>query len=218
MDARTHQFEKNSQILMKYLPAPAVPVMARWIVDYDFKLRITRERNSRYGDYSAPRAGRNHLITINHNLNPYAFLITLVHEVAHLVTYNQHHDRVNPHGGEWKANFRELMQPFLTTDIFPLEVFSALRRYLANPAASSCTDAQLFRTLRLHDNDTSRLLLEYLPAGSMFLFNGHRLFRKGAKIRTRFRCTEVHTGHVYLFNALAEVEPFEGNEAIGKAS
>ena len=65
---------------------------------------FTSERNSRYGDYTAPRNGQNHLITVNHNLNKYAFLITLVHEVAHLVTYNNHRHRVSPHGGEWKPS------------------------------------------------------------------------------------------------------------------
>src|SRR5688572_24707916 len=51
VDLREQQYGKNSQILAKYIPEGAVPLMARWIVDYDFKLKITRERNSRLGDY-----------------------------------------------------------------------------------------------------------------------------------------------------------------------
>jgi SprT protein len=218
IEPRELQFHKNCEILKKYIPEGAIALMARWIVDYDFKLRIARERNSRLGDYTSPRAGSNHIITINHNLNKFAFLITLVHEVAHLVTYNQHKDSVNPHGKEWKVNFRELMQPFLSTDIFPLEVFSALRRYLQNPAASSCTDVQLLRTLKLHDQDSRTVFLEYLPENSVFLFNNHRLFRKGPRLRKRFKCTEVLTGHTYLFSPLAEVELFEGGQAMNVAS
>ena len=212
VDLREHQYRKNSGILMKYIPEPAVTLIARWIVEFDFKLKITRERNSRLGDYTAPRNGSNHTITINHNLNKYAFLITLVHEVAHLQTYNQHKDNVNPHGEEWKANFRGLMQPFLNTEIFPLEVFSALRRYLNNPAASSCSDANLLKTLKLHDENGSTVFLEYLPENSIFIFNGSRIFRKGAKLRKRYKCTELHTGNIYLFNQLAEVELFNEGE------
>lgn len=212
MDWRAVQFQKNSEILRKYLPEPCVEQIARWIVEYDFKLKIKRERSTRLGDYTSPRNGQNHLITINHNLNKYAFLITLVHEIAHLVTFNQYKDRVNPHGAEWKQNFRVLMQPFLTTDIFPLEVFAALRRYMQNPAASSCSDHQLLRTLKLHDDDNNSLFLEHLPSGSLFLFNGSRVFQKGPKIRTRYRCKEISSGAIYLFNALAEVEAFETNE------
>jgi hypothetical protein len=178
-------------------------------VEYDFKLRITRERNSRYGDYTAPRNGGNHLITVNHNLNRYAFLITLVHEIAHLVTYVDFRNTVNPHGREWKDNFRRLMQPFLTTDIFPLEVFAALRSYLRNPAASSCTDPHLLKTLKLHDPETDKVFLEYLPHGTVFLYNNARIFVKKEKLRKRFKCVEVGSGQIYLFDPLAEVALFE---------
>lgn len=213
MDPLEAQFRRNSEILRKYIPDPCVPVIARWIVEYDFKLRITRERTSRYGDYTAPRNGYNHVITVNHNLNRYAFLITLVHEVAHLVTFNAHGHRVNPHGAEWKKNYRLLMEPFMSTDIFPVEVFSALRSYMMNPAASSCTDARLLKTLRLHDPDSGKVFLEYLPHGAVFLYNGSRLFMKQEKLRKRFRCLEMASGQVYLFDALAEVERFESDTA-----
>ncbi|MBL7930986.1 MAG: SprT-like domain-containing protein [Bacteroidia bacterium] len=196
-------------MLRKYLPEPCVPLIAEWIITYDFKLKIKKERSSRLGDYTAPHGGLNHTITINHNLNKYAFLITLVHEVAHLVTYNQHKNSVNPHGKEWKHNFKVLIQPFLNTDIFPLEVFSALRSYMQNPAASSCSDTQLLRSLKLHDENSDRIFLEYLPHNSVFLYNGSRVFRKGEKIRKRFKCIEISTNSVYLFDPLAEVELFD---------
>jgi SprT protein len=211
VDLRAIQYQRNSEILKKYLPEQSVPLIAEWIVKYDFKLKIKKERNSRLGDYTSPRNGQNHLITINHNLNRYAFLITLVHEIAHLVTYNQHKDNVNPHGKEWKQNFRELIQPFLNTDIFPVEVFSALRKYMMNPAASSCSDVQLLKTLKLHDENSETVFLEYLPANAVFLYNGSRVFKKGERIRKRFKCIEISTGAIYLFNPLAEVEVFEPN-------
>jgi SprT protein len=213
VDLRAVQYQKNSDILRKYLPELAVPLMAEWIVRYDFKLKITRERSTRLGDYTSPQNGGNHTITINHNLNPFAFLITLVHEVAHLVTYNEHRNRVNPHGQEWKQNFRTLMQPFLTTDIFPLEVFAALRKYMNNPAAASCTDLQLLRTLKLHDADSGTVFLEHLPPDSVFLYNGSRVFQKGERVRKRYKCRELSSGAIYLFNPLAEVEVFDQSTA-----
>lgn len=208
MQSREAQFRRNSEILKKYIPENTVAIIAGWIVEYDFKLKIKKERSTRLGDYTPPRNGLNHLITINHNLNKYAFLITLVHEVAHLLTYNRHGEGVYPHGTEWKANFRLLMQNFLNTEVFPLEVFSALRQYMNNPAASSCSDETLLKTLKLHD-DSSALFLDYLPVNSVFLYNGSRLFRKGEKVRKRIRCIELQSGQVYLFHALTEVEVFE---------
>lgn len=209
MDLREVQYQKNSEILKKYLPEQSVPVIAEWIVRFDFKLKIKKERSTRLGDYTSPRDGLNHLITINHNLNKFSFLITLVHEVAHLATYNQYKNTVNPHGKEWKQNFQQLIQPFLTTDIFPLEVFAALRRYMQNPAASSCSDVQLLRTLKLHDEKSDAVFLEYLPYNAVFLYNGSRVFQKGERVRKRFKCTEISSGAVYLFNPLTEVEIFE---------
>lgn len=213
MDLRAIQYQKNSEILKKYLPEQCVALIARWIVELDFKLKIKRERSTRLGDYTAPHNGLNHTITINHNLNKYSFLITLVHEIAHLVTYNQYKNSVLPHGKEWKKNFQELMQPFLTTDIFPLEVFAALRDYLKNPAATSCTDVKLLRVLKLHDEDTGLLFLERLPNDSLFLYNGNKIFRKGEKIRKRIKCVEIKSGAVYLFNPLTEVHVFESTSA-----
>jgi SprT protein len=209
MDLRAVQYQKNSEILKKYLPEQSVALIAEWIIRFDFKLKIKKERSTRLGDYTSPRNGMNHVITINHNLNKFSFLITLVHEVAHLVTYNQHRNTVNPHGKEWKQNFQQLIQPFLNTDIFPLEVFAALRRYMQNPAASSCSDVQLLRTLKLHDEKSDSVFLEYLPFNAVFLYNGSRVFRKGERIRKRFKCIEISSGAVYLFNPLTEVEIFE---------
>ena len=214
MDQRAVQYQKNSEILKKYLPEQSVVIIAEWIIHYDFKLKIKKERSTRLGDYTSPRNGLNHTITINHNLNKFSFLITLVHEVAHLVTYNQHNNSVNPHGREWKQNFKALIDPFLNTDVFPLEVFAALRRYMQNPAASSCTDLTLLKTLKFHDDKSASVFIEYLPHNALFLYNGSRIFQKGERVRKRFKCREISSGSVYLFNPLTEVEVFE--QAIGQ--
>jgi SprT protein len=212
VDLRAVQYQRNSEILKKYLPEETVVLISEWIIEFDFKLKITKERKTRLGDYTSPRGDLNHTITINYNLNKYAFLITLVHEVAHLVTFNEHKNSVNPHGTEWKRNFQKLMQPFLTPDIFPLEVFAALRKYLQNPAASSCSDIHLLRTLKLHDEDTSTIFLEHLPIHTVFLYNGSRVFKKGERIRKRYKCVEIKSGVVFLFNPITEVEIFDAQQ------
>lgn len=209
MDLRAVQYQRNSEILKKYLPEQSVEIISSWIIKFDFKLKITKDRKTRLGDYMPPHNGLNHTITINYNLNKYAFLITLVHEVAHLVTFNEFKNTVNPHGTEWKKNFQKLIQPFLNTDIFPLEVFAALRKYIQNPAASSCSDVQLLRTLKLHDENNNSIFIEHLEPNTLFLYNGSRIFKKGERIRKRFKCIEINSGSVYLFNPLTEVELFD---------
>ena len=209
MTAREMQFRKNCDVLRKYIPEGAVETIADWIVSYDFKLKIKKERSTKLGDYTSPMNGMNHVITVNHNLNKYSFLVTLVHEVAHLCTFNKFKNIVAPHGQEWKHEFKVLMQPFLVPEIFPIDVLYAIKKYLQNPAASSCTDTQLLRTLKLYDENSQHVFLEYLPYKSVFLYNGNKVFEKGERIRKRFRCIEIATGTVYLFNPLTEVELFE---------
>lgn len=208
MTLREQQVARNSEILKKYIPEFAVPTIAQWIIELDFKLKITKERSTKLGDYTSPHNGLNHTITINHNLNQYSFFITLVHEIAHLKTYQQYKNRVAPHGQEWKQSFRELMIPFLNTEDLPLDILYALRKYLQNPAATSCSDVTLMRTLKLYDetsHENLAVLLERLPYNSHFIFNG-RVFEKGEQLRKRFRCKEIGTQAIYLFSPLAEVE------------
>jgi hypothetical protein len=204
-----NQESRNSSILAKYIPEKAVPTIAKWIVELDFKLKIKKERSTKFGDWRAPHNGSNHQITINYNLNKYAFLVTLVHEIAHLTTWNKHRHHVLPHGSEWKQEFKIMMQPFLDSEIFPVELLYALRKYLNNPAASSCTDKNLYRALRLYDeNPGAGIYVEKLPLRTVFLFEG-KLFEKGPRIRTRYECKEVKTGRTFFFNPLAEVEIFD---------
>lgn len=195
-----------SKQLSKYLPAQAAPVISRWINDSRCLFRISRSRTSKFGDYRPPYNGQGHRISINHNLNPYAFLITTVHEFAHLKTWNAYRHGVKPHGSEWKASFRQLMLPFIQSAIFPADIQLALVKYMDNPAASSCTDLQLFRILKQHDHKTEHAdTVEMLPENAMFTLKNGRVFQKKEKIRKRYRCIEVKTQRVYLFSPIAEV-------------
>jgi len=199
------QLERNQSILHKYIPEKAVPVISEWIYKFDFKLKIKKSRASKYGDYRPPVNGQNHQITVNYDMNKYAFLITLVHEVAHLTNWNRHRDTVKPHGEEWKLHYKMLMQQFLHPEVFPADVIAALRKYMSNPAASSCTDINLQRVLKRYDDRQSTVLLEDVKEGATFVYNGTRHFVKGEQVRKRFKCKEVKTNRLYLFNPLTEV-------------
>lgn len=204
------QLERNSSILKKYIPEQAVYPIANWIIQFDFKLKIKRGRATKYGDYRQPVKSLNHRITINHDLNKFAFLITLVHEIAHLVNWNKYKNAVKPHGPEWKQEFKLLMRHFMSETVFPADILHALTQYMQNPAASSCSDAHLMRTLKKYDNKPDVILLEQLSLNTVFKTSTDRYFIKGEKRRTRFLCRELRTKRDYLFSALAEVYSAEG--------
>lgn len=158
------------------------------------------------GDYRPPFKGANHRISVNYDLNTYGFLITTVHEFAHLLTWNENKGTVKPHGEEWKANFKKMMQPFFEMNIFPDDLHRAIEKYLMNPAASSCSDLNMFRAIQIYNKDSGSRLVESLPADTHFMLKD-RTFKKGQKLRKRYSCLEISTGRIYLFHPMAEVFP-----------
>ncbi len=196
--------------LYPYLPKESVDTIYQWLKDYNVSFRITKKRASKLGDYRSPFKEQGHRISINGDLNPYSFLITTVHEFAHLVTWEQHKHKVKPHGLEWKNSFKKLMDPFLADTIFPDDVKSALVGYMNNPAAASCTDLNLMKVLRKYDKKDSTLItVEELEPNAKFLLGTKRVFVKGNRIRKRYKCMELSTKRYYLFNPLAEVKKLE---------
>jgi SprT protein len=197
-------------VLAKYIPQEAIAVCTRWIVSRNIHLKISAVRTTKLGDYRPLERGKGHRITVNHDLNPYSFLITFTHEVAHLhsfLKYGAYHD---PHGREWKQEFKVLMGHFLAMRIFPEELEMVLQRHLDNPPSSSCHDPELMKALKLYDPPSEIRVyhLEELPHGSRFRLHGEKSrlsFTKGLKNRTRFRCTELESGRDYLVSAIAEV-------------
>jgi hypothetical protein len=200
------QLDRNIAVLNKYIAPDASAILAQWIYVYDFKLKIKKSRATKLGDYRPPAENENHTITINNDLNKHAFLITFVHEIAHLVNWEKNKNRVSPHGEEWKEEFKRLMQPFFQLNIFPDDVSIALRNYMQNPAASSCSDLDLQRVLKKYDSSGTGILLESIPLNSLFKSGKGKIYKKLEKQRTRFLCVEIETGKKYLFSPVAEIE------------
>lgn len=206
-----------SKQLSQYMPEAAAPIISAWINDTGCRFRISRSRKTKLGDYIAPFRGGPHKISVNHDLNPYAFLITTIHEFAHLQTWQQYKQRVKPHGQEWKQHYKELMQPFLHLRIFPPDILEAIIRYMENPAASSCTDIHLYRVLRRYDaSDIEQQTIESIPANSIFALQNGRVFQKGEKLRKRYKCRELSTNRTYLIHPIAEVVLLTDTEDIPK--
>lgn len=200
--------DRKVKILTEYMPEKAALLIAEWIDKYKCEFKITKSRESKFGDYRAPYQGAGHRISVNHNLNRYAFLITTVHEFAHLLTYNQWKSRVKPHGTEWKNNFKRMMIPFFEMTIFPLDIEKALAKYLKNPAASSCTDQGLFSVLKKYDvkQDSEYVNISEITENQIFEIKTGRKFKKLTRNRTRYKCLEISTGKIYLFSPAAEVK------------
>lgn len=215
--APSHLEEKIRSVLGPRLPDAAVDDVVEQILENPVSLKIVRQRTSKSGDFRAAHKHEPSRITVNGNLNPYAFLITLVHELAHHHVNLDHLQKLKkftlrrktrplPHGNEWKNKFRLLMEPYLNQEVFPMDVLPVLSRYLENPKASSSVDHKLSKVLGKYDPPDETVRLEELPFDAVFTLHGRRFFQKKEKIRTRYRCICMQTKRIYLVSAGAPVE------------
>jgi hypothetical protein len=192
--------------LEDFLPKGSYPLIEPFLLQYNIHLTITRSRKTILGDYRNAVAGKSHRITVNGNLNRYSFLITLLHELAHLVTYIRFGNIVASHGKEWKKHFGDILHQFLQSDLFPGDVKTQLIRSIKNPAASSCADTNLMRVLRRYDHLPEGIcLIEDLSEGLLFKIGKDRIFQFQKKLRKRIQALELSTGKTYLFSPVYEV-------------
>ena len=194
-------------ILQKYIPENAVDAVHDLIEENHVNLNITRKRKTKLGDFRPPRNGKPQRISVNHDLNPYSFLITFVHELAHQKVWKNHQNKVRPHGEEWQQAYQNLLKPFLDTSIFPQEIIDKLTSPNKKTFASSNADVALSRQLKKHDVSNKTVAIEDLPENALFRLTDNRVFRKLHKRRKNYLCLLITGNRKYVFNPLAEVIP-----------
>ena len=189
----------------RQIPPVASPLLASIVEQNAVEFLVKNKRKTKHGDYRRLANGRD-LITLNRTENPQRFLITLIHELAHLVAFKNYGGRIKPHGLEWKSTYKTLMLPFLQPTIFPEPILGVLARHMKNPKATTDSDFQLVMALKTIEKTSASYVFE-LPEGAVFkLYNG-KIFTKGPKMRTRYECIERATQRRYRISPHAEVEP-----------
>lgn len=198
-----------------YMPAGAMDKVKVWFEKYQIKLVITRARKSILGNYLHPHQGHpHHAITINGNQNPYSFLVTLLHELAHLETFVQYANKVQAHGVEWQNVYRSIMIDYLGQRIFPDDLERAIDLSLKKVKAGSCSDPKLYKALAAYDEEQTEGLVwvEELVQGNYFVTKEGLVFQMIEKRRTRFLCEQLGTKKRYLFQGVARVKQLSEEE------
>ena len=198
--------------LTPFLPENVLDKVVEEIVNRKIILTITQKRHSVYGDYRHPDFKAGHRISVNGDLNRFAFFITFMHELAHLIVWDLHRNKVAPHGAEWKKTFEEIMKPFINREVFPFEIEKALINYSKNAAASSCNDLELSKALSVFDKKAGVFVEDLLP-GEKFELENRGVFQRGEKLRKRIRCVEMKTNRIYLFNPAAVVKKVDATNS-----
>ena len=188
--------------LNKYLPRASINLVNEWINRYKCEVKIRQPRKSKLGDYHFCVKSKKHKISINNNLNKYLFLITLTHEIAHMMVWEKNQNNVLPHGKEWKTIFKKLMLNFL--HIFPNEINKNLSIHLKNPKSSTCYDIKLSNSLRQFNSEIRKTVVD-IPEGSFFTIHNGQKFIKIKKLRKRYYCKCINNNRFYTFSPLTEI-------------
>ena len=186
------------------LPKKSIPLIKKWINEVGTKVYLRKSRKSKLGDFRVYRD--NNQITINNDLSPFLLLITLTHEIAHAFVWKEYKRSALPHGTEWKTMFQTLLTNLIDLEIFPEDITKALQNHLKRPFASLLSDINLSIILRQY-NSNNNILISSLQEGELFKLINGKIFRKGKKLRKRFKCREIKTKQTYFFHPLAEITP-----------
>ena len=179
--------------------------ISNWEKEFNVKVIVTNPSKSRLGVFIPKRFSENN-IRINNNLNRYSFLITLIHEMAHASIWIKYGRKVNPHGLEWKMEFKRMILPFLHPNYFPEDILSALAKHMILPKASTVRDVDLSTILRKYDVLPS-FTIDRIKDGDYFEIANGTQFQKISKLRKNYKCKEIKSGKLYRFSPLAEVIP-----------
>ena len=194
------------QHLFQLIPGKSKKKVIKLLESEPVIIRVTKKRISKHGDFRK-KANGDFFITINESTNPYRFLITLLHEIAHYIVFKKYSSISKPHGPEWKLAYRKILLPFLNKQIFPDQICRCLAHYIRNPKASTDRDLNLFMALRKYDKKENYSLILEIEKGQSFRIKGGRKFIKLNKRRKLYECREVSSNRIYLFSPQAEVIP-----------
>lgn len=192
---KTRLLEGSEELVTNWLSASPVPVL------------LAKTRSSKHGDFRAPRQGRPACITINHDLHPVEFLITLTHEIAHYRNWKKFGRRVRPHGAEWRNEFRAMLVEVLKAGFLEKEIAEAIVQfYFKRKLIGSGSSEQLNRLLGKTKENSGALHVEDLPEGSRFTLRSGKTFIKGKKLRKRYQCCDIVSSRIYSVHPMAEVK------------
>ena len=198
-------------LLGQKVPAYGMPLVARLVRSYDFAFRFAPPRLRKLGDYTR-KANGEVAITINADLPPELFLVTFLHEVAHLEALQNRTRREAPHGKRWQACFGALLTELCQSAeaAMPAPLHQALVRHSQAPTATLTADPALARLLLPAKPPRQALAdgfahVEMLAAGTAFAYRG-KAFLLSGKMRTRHYGTDLQTGQLWKFSAQCTVQ------------
>jgi hypothetical protein len=192
------------QSLEKYLPQNTLQHLKVWFADYYIHIKITRNRNSKLGDYRK-LPDNSHEITINSTLAPELFFFVLTHELAHLIAFEKYGRRISPHGSEWKETFRQML--LQSIEVYEENLRPIIIKFSRSPKANFMASPDLVKYFHIEKQDDALVFIEELQKGDFFIYRNEKYLLEGL-IKKNYLCKNLATGRKYSFKPLARVEKY----------
>lgn len=196
------------EYLAMYLPIKSVDYVYNKIIEHNIKLKVSKPRNTKLGDYMAQPKTGSHRISVNSNLNKYSFLITFLHELAHLETWNTYKNKVDAHGKEWVSIFKQIITEVDDLNVFPKEVSEFLNSKMISTKGFAGNYKSKLSKLLSDYNDEKKTTLGEVGVGYRVTLQNGRQFDVLEKIRTRYKCRDVQNRRLYIVTSNAHLEEF----------
>lgn len=197
-------FQKN---LAKYIGESAAIFIERETRGLVFHLKVTKARETKYGDYMESFAGKKQRITVNGNLDIYSFLITLLHELAHLKAFQDFGKKIKPHGIEWKKTFSNYLVLAIQNELFPKSIAEAIHYYYVIRYDYSLNSrSKIVDRINNHFNISIPKRLDGTPINSCVSLKMGMTVKIIEKRRSRYLCKDLSNNKMYLIHKEAEIE------------
>jgi len=168
-------------------------------------IKVSGSRKSKYGDFRAFPGDRKDMISVNGNLNQSSFMLTLIHELAHKLTWDEFKRSVDPHGREWKNNMRKLLEIFLELEVFPGNLSAAIKRHIHDWKAVSIRMKEVYEVLMVLEGK-QLVSLDEIEFNSAFQTEDGKRFVKGEVLRKYVICTSLDNKRQYKIHKHLLVE------------
>jgi Zn-dependent peptidase ImmA (M78 family) len=186
------------QEIFQKIPQGSLEYVKTLLENENILIKLKNNRKTKHGDFSVKKDFSLE-ITINSDMNPFRFLITLLHEISHFFVYQDFGFKTKPHGFQWKTKFKELLIPVINNKVFPDEILSPLAKYAINPKASTDTDLDLSIALNKYNVSVSTYVLD-LKQGDKFEASNKKKYLVIGKRTKRYECMEIDSKKIYLFS------------------
>jgi len=195
-------------VLEKFLPENALPYLKIWFGSYPCHLKITKNRNSKLGDYRK-LPDKSHQITVNGTLEPQLFFFVLTHELAHLIAFEKYGRRISPHGAEWKQTFREMLLESLT--VYAEDLRPIIQKFSKSPKANFMASPDLVKYFHVPKEDDEQTFIENLKKGELFEYK-KEIFVIEETTKKRYLCKNIKSSRKYYFRNLAQVKKLKSED------